>query len=64
MCDFLDNFDFASTDAEALSLMVTSVTSFLKKVEEHYANVLDVSQSMANSPTKDVAESSTIISKT
>ena len=64
MCDFLDNFDFATTDVATLSNMVASVTAFLSKAEEHYANtVLDLSQSMAQSPSKE-PECSAIASKT
>ena len=64
MCDFLDNFDFATNDVATISNMVASVTAFLSKAEEHYANtVLDLSQSMAQSPSKE-PECSAIASKT
>lgn len=54
MCELLDNFDFAAADETTLSAMVTSVTDFLKKAEEHFAEtVLDLSRSMSQSPTKE-----------
>lgn len=65
MCDFLDDFDFDATDVATLSNMIASVTAFLGKAEEHYAKtVMDLSQSMVQSPSKEEPESSAISSKT
>lgn len=55
--DFLDNYDFNSTDANTLSDVVKSVTNFLKKAEYHYTTILD-------SSVEEEEQEDTIVSKT
>ena len=58
MCEILDNFDFTSADAESLSKLVKSVTSFLTKAEAHYAKtVLDLSQNAEDATPKEDTKS-------
>ena len=68
MCDFLDSFNFDTTDTDALHKIVNCLIKFLKKAEAHYARtVLDLSTNSTDTPTevgKDISiEKATTMSK-